>query len=108
MGGFSVDEIPDYINLWDTVFFPVMETLGLTLIGAIPLVTMRVFSEERSRGTDELLIATRLTPTTIVIGKFAVTFLFVTLMMLVSFVYPATAIERGGLGLSTWRRCWWA
>ena len=27
------------------------------------------------------------------------TFLFVTLMMLVSFVYPATAIERGGLGL---------
>ena len=99
MGGFSVDEIPDYINLWDTVFFPVMETLGLTLIGAIPLVTMRVFSEERSRGTDELLIATRLTPTTIVIGKFAVTFLFVTLMMLVSFVYPATAIERGGLGL---------
>jgi ABC-2 type transport system permease protein len=99
MGGFNIDEIPDYINLWDTVFFPVMETLGLTLIGAIPLVTMRVFAEERSRGTDELLIATHLTPTTIVIGKFTVTFLFVMLMMLVSFVYPATAIERGGLGL---------
>ena len=50
MGGFSSDEIPDYINLWDAVFFPVMETLGLTLIGAVPLVTMRVFAEERSRG----------------------------------------------------------
>ena len=32
-----------------------METLGLTLIGAVPLLTMRVFAEERARGTDELL-----------------------------------------------------
>ena len=99
MGGFSTDVIPEYINLWDAVFFPVMETMGLTLIGAVPLVTMRVFAEERSRGTDELLISTSLRPTTIVLAKFLVTFAFVTLMMAVSFVYPATAIERGGLGL---------
>ncbi len=100
MGGFATDEIPDYINLWDTVFFPVMETLGFTLIGVVPFITMRVFAEERSRGTDELLIATGLTPTRIVLGKFAVTFGFVVLMMALSFVYPATAIERGGLGLA--------
>jgi ABC-2 type transport system permease protein len=98
MGGFETDTIPDYVNLWDSVFFPVMETLGLTLIGVVPLVTMRVFSEERARGTDELLVSTGLTPGRIVLGKFAVTFLFVTLMMLASFVYPAAAIERGGLG----------
>lgn len=98
MGGFASDTIPDYINLWDMVFFPVMEQLGLTLLGAVPLVTMRVFSEERSRGTDELLLSTSLTPGQIVLGKFAVTFGFVALMMAVSFVYPATAIERGGLG----------
>jgi ABC-2 type transport system permease protein len=99
MGGFESDTIPDYINLWDTVFFPVMETLGLTLLGAVPLITMRVFSEERSRGTDELLVTTSLTPNQIVLGKFIVTFAFITLMMAVSFVYPATAIEQGGLGL---------
>jgi ABC-2 type transport system permease protein len=98
MGGFDSDTIPDYINLWDSVFFPVMETLGLTLIGAVPLVTMRVFAEERARGTDELLVTTNLTPGRIVLGKFVVTFFFVTLMMAVSFVYPAAAIERGGLG----------
>ena len=62
MGGFETDTIPDYINLWDTVFFPVMEALGLTLLGAVPLVTMRVFAEERARGTDELLLTTHLTP----------------------------------------------
>jgi ABC-2 type transport system permease protein len=99
MGGFESDTIPDYVNLWDSVFFPVMETLGLTLVGAVPLLTMRVFAEERSRGTDELLLSTRLTPGQIVLAKFAVTFAFVTLMMTVAFVYPAAAIERGGLGV---------
>jgi len=99
MGGFDTDSIPDYINLWDTVFFPVMETLGLTLVGAVPLVTMRVFAEERARGTDELLVSTHLTPTTIVLGKFAATFGFVFLMMVVSFIYPATAVEEGGIGM---------
>jgi ABC-2 type transport system permease protein len=99
LGGFETDAIPDYINLWDSVFFPVMETLGLTLIGAVPLVTMRMFSEERSRGTDELLVSTGVTPGCIVLGKFTVAFLFVTMMMAASFVYPAAAIGRGGLGV---------
>jgi ABC-2 type transport system permease protein len=98
MGGFETDTIPEHVNLWDLVFFPVMETLGITLIGAVPLITMRVFSEERSRGTDELLVTTGIGTTTIVLGKFAVTLAFVTLMMAVAFVYPALAIQRGGLG----------
>jgi ABC-2 type transport system permease protein len=99
MGGFASDSIPDYVNLWDSVFFPVMETLGLTLIGTVPLITMRVFAEERARGTDELLLTTRLSAGQIVLAKFAVTYLFIAGMMAVSFLYPATAIEQGGLGL---------
>jgi ABC-2 type transport system permease protein len=99
LGGFEADAIPEHINLWDLVFFPVMETLGITLIGAVPLITMRVFAEERSRGTDELLVTTGMRPTTIVLGKFAVTLVFVTLMMAVAFVYPTLAIQRGGLGV---------
>jgi ABC-2 type transport system permease protein len=99
MGGFATDSVPDYVNLWDSVFFPVMETLGLTLIGVIPLVTMRVFAEERARGTDELLLTTRLTPTKIVLAKFVVSYAFIALMLAVSFLYPVMAIEQGGLGL---------
>ena len=53
MGGFETDTIPDYINLRTLVFLPVMEQLALMLIGLVPLVTMRVFAEERARGTDE-------------------------------------------------------
>jgi ABC-2 type transport system permease protein len=98
-GGFDVGTIPETLNLWDRVFSPVMDSLGLTLVGAIPLITMRVFAEERARGTDELLITTSLTPTRIVLAKFTVTFLFVTLMMMVSFIYPMAAIEQGGVGM---------
>ena len=99
MGGFDTGAIPDYINLWDSVFYPVTEALGLTLVGALPLITMRVFAEERARGTDELLVTTDLTPGQIVVGKFAVTYAFVALILLASFVYPATAIGQGGLGI---------
>ena len=98
MGGFETDTVPEYVNLRDTVFFPVMETLGITLLGLVPLVTMRVFAEERAQGTDEFLVTTRLSPGEIVLGKFAVTYLFVGVMMTASFVYPAMAIVQGGLG----------
>jgi ABC-2 type transport system permease protein len=99
MGGFDSDSIPDYINLRDTVFFPVMEQLGLTLVLTIPLVTMRVFARERANGTDELLLTSGVSPTQIVAAKFFVTYGFVILMMGVSFIYPAGAIARGGIGL---------
>ncbi len=99
MGGFETDTIPDYINLRTLVFLPVMEQLALMFIGLVPLVTMRVFSEERARGTDELLATTQLSPNQIVAGKFLVAYLFVAIMLAVSFVYPATSIVTAGLGL---------
>ena len=69
MGGFESDTIPDHINVRDTVFFPVLETLGITLIALIPVITMRVFAEERARGTDELLLTLQLSPGQIVLAK---------------------------------------
>ncbi|MBW2420602.1 MAG: ABC transporter permease [Deltaproteobacteria bacterium] len=99
MGGFETDTIPTHVNLRDTVFNPVMEQLGVLLTIPIPLVTMRVFAEERDRGTDELLLTSGLSHGQLITGKFAVTFAFVVLMMSVSFIYPVTAIGQGGLGL---------
>lgn len=99
MRGFEAGTIPDHVNLRDQVFVPLMETLAITLIALIPLVTMRVFSEERARGTDELLLTSRLTPRDIVLAKFLATYLFIAVLLLVSFVYPATSVVRAGLGL---------
>jgi gliding motility-associated transport system permease protein len=98
MGGFETGTVPDHINLRDSVFFPVLENLGITLIALIPVITMRVFAEERARGTDELLLTTHLSPGQIVGAKFLVTYGFVVLMMAGSFVYPAMATVEGGIG----------
>ena len=98
MGGFESGTIPDHVNLRDTVFNPVMDQLSLLLIIPIPLVTMRVFAEERARGTEEWLLATGLPPGRIVAAKFTATLLFVAVMMATSFVYPWTAVAQGGLG----------
>jgi len=99
MRGFEAGTIPDHVNLRDQVFVPLMQTLAVTLIALVPLVTMRVFAEERARGTDELLLTSRLTPAQIVFAKFAATYVFIALMLAVSFVYPATSVVRAGLGI---------
>jgi len=100
MRGFEAGTIPEHVNLRDQVFVPLMETLAITMIALVPLVTMRVFAEERSRGTDELLLTSRLTPRQIVLAKFAATYVFIAVLLGVSFVYPATSVVRAGLG--TW------
>lgn len=97
-GGFELGTLPERVNLQDQVFLPLMEQLTVTLIGIVPLVTMRVFAEERARGTDELLLTSRLEPAQIVLAKFAATLLFVALMLGISLVYPAMSVLRAGLG----------
>jgi ABC-2 type transport system permease protein len=98
-GGFELGTVPERVNLEDQVFLPLMEQLGVTLIGIVPLVTMRVFAEERARGTEEILLTSLLSPSQIVLGKFAATFCFVTLMLTCSLVYPAASVLRAGLGI---------
>ncbi len=96
--GFEAGTIPDHVNLRDQVFVPLMETLSITLIALVPLVTMRVFAEERARGTDELLLTSLLRPRDIVLAKFGATYVFIAVLLAVSFVYPATSVVRAGLG----------
>ncbi len=99
MGGFESDTIPDFINLWDSVFFPVMEALGLTLVGTVPLITMRVFAEERAHGTDELLLTTSIRPWEVALAKHLSTYVFVFLMLAVSAIYPAAVVAKSRLGM---------
>jgi ABC-2 type transport system permease protein len=98
-GGFELGTVPQRVNLQDQVFLPLMEQLTVTLIGIVPLVTMRFFAEERARGTDEWLLTSRLSPAQIVAGKFIACFFFVALLLAISLVYPATSVVRAGLGV---------
>ncbi|MEF9864557.1 MAG: ABC-2 transporter permease, partial [Christensenellaceae bacterium] len=53
-----------------------------------PILTMKLFAEERKAGTEQLLLSSRLSATKIVLGKYlaALTVFAITLLMLVIYV----------------------
>jgi ABC-2 type transport system permease protein len=97
-GGFDQGTVPSQINVLNEVFVPSADDFGLFLLVVLPLVTMRVFAEERANGTDELLLTSGLRPWEIALGKHAVTYLFVLLLLAASAIYPAVVVARAGLG----------
>jgi gliding motility-associated transport system permease protein len=97
-GGFDQGTVPSQINVLNEVFVPSAEDFGLFLLVVLPLVTMRVFSEERANGTDELLLTSGLRPFEVALAKHGVTYSFVLLLLAGSAIYPAVVVLRGGLG----------
>ncbi len=66
--------------------FAVMEFLFVFIV---PLLTMKVFAEEKATGTMEFLMTTPTTNTAIVLGKFFGSLIFMTTIIGVIFVYYA-------------------
>jgi len=64
--------------------FQVMEFM---LIFIIPLLTMKLFSEEKANGTMEFLLTSPLTPTMIVLGKYLSMLIFYSLLIGLTSVY---------------------
>lgn len=58
---------------------------GLLLI--IPIITMRMFAEERKNGTEQLLLTSPLSITKVVLGKFIAAVLVVVITELCTFMY---------------------
>jgi ABC-2 type transport system permease protein len=97
-GGFDQGTVPSQINVLNEVFVPSADDFGLFLLVVLPLVTMRVFAEERANGTDELLQTSGLRPYEIALAKHGVTYLFVLLLLAASAIYPAVVVARASLG----------
>ncbi len=83
------------MNLNDMVITPLLGNVTVVFILIMPLVTMRLFAEERARGTDELLLTSPISTLEITFGKFlgAACFLFVLLGLF--FIYPLVLIYFG-------------
>jgi ABC-2 type transport system permease protein len=102
LGGTSFDQgtVPLQINTLNELFLPFAGDLHLFLLAVIPLITMRVFAEERATGTFELLLTTPVRAWEVVLAKHATTYLFVMLLLAVSAVYPAVVITKSQLGMA--------
>ncbi|PKG56015.1 ABC transporter permease [Shewanella sp. GutDb-MelDb] len=64
--------------------FQVMEFMFIFII---PLLTMKLFAEEKSNGTMEFLLTSPLTPTMIVLGKYLSMLVFYSLLIALTSVY---------------------
>lgn len=62
--------IAERINLTDVVIRPLVQNMSIVLLFVMPLLTMRLFSEEKKSGTIELLLTYPVTDLAILFGKF--------------------------------------
>lgn len=69
------------LNINQMVYSPLFHNISIILLLTIPLLTMRLFAEEKKRQTDELLYTSPISIKQIILGKFFAS-LFVLLVML--------------------------
>ena len=75
-----------FVNL--STDFPYMFGSAVTILTFIvPLITMRMFSEERKNGTEQLLLTSPRSITQIVLGKFVAATLVVLVSVLLTLIY---------------------
>ena len=72
---------------------------GLLLI--IPLLTMRMFSEERKNGTEQLLLTSPRSVTSIVIGKFLAAVAIIAITLIFSLIYAVIISFFGNIEIPT-------
>lgn len=79
---------PENINIHAYVFMPHLNWMFMTFLVLIPLLTMRLLSEEKKERTMDLLLTSPLSSTQIVLGKFLACWTAVVSMILVTFIFP--------------------
>ncbi len=84
-----------WLNLNDAVIAPLFHNLLFVLLIVIPMITMRSFSEEKNQSTFELLFTSPVRISEMVIGKFLAGAALVTLMVFLSFLFPALLFVYG-------------
>ena len=77
----------------------VLGNLGFVFFIIVPVLTMRVFAEERRQKTDQLLYSLPISTTEVVLGKYFALLTVLVLPLLVICLYPLVLSLYGGLNL---------
>lgn len=82
-------------NLNDHVIYPFLGTMSVILLIVIPAATMGLFANEKTNGTEELLLTAPITISELVLGKFLAAGLFVAVLIIVTAFFPAILFVYG-------------
>jgi ABC-2 type transport system permease protein len=95
------------LNLTPTsaILGPVFSSTTIILLFMIPLLTMRLFSEEKKQGTMELILTYPLRDIEVLLGKYLSAVLMYIIMLALTFIYPAilaafVSVDWGVVGAS--------
>ena len=69
------------MNINQMVFGPLFNNMSIILLLMLPLLTMRLFAEEKKIGTEELLMTSPISVGQIIVGKFLASFLVLAAML---------------------------
>ncbi len=76
------------LNIHSGLFIPHLNSIYLIFLVVIPLLTMRLFAEEKRNHTFDLLLTAPITSSQIVIGKFLASWLSVLILLAIGLLYP--------------------
>ena len=77
------------LNLNEYVYSPFFHNAAIILLLIIPVLTMRLFAEEKRSGTEELLFTLPLSNFQIIMGKYLAALAVLTIMILCTAIYGA-------------------
>jgi len=69
------------VNINEMVFSPLFHNMSIILLLVLPLLTMRLFSEEKKAGTEELLFTSPVSVGEIIAGKYAAALVILVVML---------------------------
>jgi len=83
------------LNINETVVRPLFGSISIIMLLMTPLLTMRLFAEEKKSGTIELLLTFPINDIDITLGKYLACFTVLMTMLLLTATYPALLIILG-------------
>lgn len=85
---FQRPDIVAQMNLNEMVMTPLLYNMTIVLLLMVPLITMRLFSEEKKLRTEELLLTSPVSVNALVLGKFLSALLFLFILLGLTAIYP--------------------
>ena len=76
------------LNVTDSVMRPLFSNVSVILLMLLPLLTMRLFAEERRSGTIELLLTFPVRDGAVLVGKYLAAFALYAIMLGLTVLYP--------------------
>lgn len=92
---FRRPDIVAQMNLNEMVMTPLLYNMTIVLLLMVPLITMRLFSEEKKLKTEELLLTSPVSVNALVLGKYLSALIFLAIMLALTAIYPWILFQYG-------------